>query len=59
MQNFNDGKYYHFNDSSVSYFNPEQIPETYGDASRSSYGSNAYMLLYRQGNPPFYAFTSL
>jgi len=45
-----DGKWYNFNDTSVSEIQPDEITKTFGDKF-SSGGGTAYLLKYRQYNP--------
>jgi len=45
-----DGKWYNFNDSSVTEISADEIPKVFGDVN-GSYCGTAYMLKYRQYNP--------
>lgn len=48
IKSFEDGKWYNFNDSSVSPISEEEIARVYGDKYG---GPTAYMLMYKQYNP--------
>ena len=50
VKSFNTHKWYCFNDSSVTSFDPKKIPSSFGNGEKGS-GSNAYMLMYRQYDP--------
>jgi ubiquitin carboxyl-terminal hydrolase 47 len=51
IKSFEDGKWYNFNDSSVSEMPEEDIFKVFGDKYGSS--ATAYMLIYRKYNPLF------
>jgi len=54
IRSFETGRWYEFNDSSVSEINLAEIEKAFGDDDRSSYwnrGANAYMLMYRRLDP--------
>lgn len=54
IRSFETGRWYEFNDSSVSEISSAEIEKAFGDDDRSSYwnrGANAYMLMYRRLDP--------